>query len=67
MMPIEGSSDDAETDRSMEGIENALESIPFAEITASHNTLAGQFKDKEGRNGLLVTNYENPFHELSTR
>lgn len=64
MMPIEGSSDDAETDRSMEGIENALESIPFAEITASHNTLAGQFKDKEGRNGLLVTNYENPFHEI---
>ena len=43
-----------------------LEQLDCAtKVTATEDTLIGQFKDKDGRDGLIVTNFNEPTADLS--
>ena len=65
-MPVVGSENDEEGNLNFEGMKNPLQSIPFIKgCTATQDTIIGQFVDGEGRDGLMVTNFTNPYNNLS--
>lgn len=48
------------------GLSSPLESITFVNrLTATQDTLFGSFRDADGYNALMVTNFSNPFDELT--
>lgn len=46
------------------GIAHPLESLDCGSVTATQDTLVGQFKDGEGRDGLIVTNFTDPLYSM---
>ena len=43
-----------------------LSSLACGSVTSTQDALVGQFKDKDGNCGLMVTNYTEPTQELNT-
>lgn len=67
VLPVNGSDHLAEDpsyqNQHFAGIAYALEKLDCAEkVSASQDTLIGQFKDSEGRDGLIVTNFADPIN-----
>jgi len=49
------------------GLREPLESIPFINrYQSTQDALFGQFKDKDGRDGLIITNFTLPSEELTS-
>lgn len=46
------------------GIAHPLEALDCGSVTATQDTLVGQFKDGEGRDGLIVTNFTDPLYSM---
>ena len=45
---------------------DGIEEIPFLlDYVVEQDTLFGQFKDKDGNDGLMITNFVQPYEELS--
>lgn len=67
-MPVIGTNADlgAEEITNFESLKSPLEKIDcLSSVTAEENALIGQFKDGEGRDGLIVSNFNDPAKELS--
>ncbi|MDE7329595.1 MAG: hypothetical protein K2N30_00645 [Clostridia bacterium] len=56
--------DDPEYENQAFAFHTELEQLDCAKsVTATQDTLIGQFKDKDGRDGLMVTNYTDPMDD----
>lgn len=69
VLPVEGSdniaNDPTYRNNLFAGIAYPLEALDCAEsVTATQDTLVGQFKDDEGRDGLIVTNFTDPINSM---
>lgn len=65
LMPVIGIYNETGNNANFAALKEPLESIPFIEKYAtSQDTLMGQFKDKDGRDGLFVTNFSDPRAQL---
>ncbi|MDR3319099.1 MAG: hypothetical protein LBS99_06630 [Clostridiales bacterium] len=65
-LPVIGTDNEEETNTNFAGLSDPLERISFIKRQlASQDTLMGEFVDADGRNGLLVTNFSNPFDDQS--
>lgn len=63
-LPFVGTENDAGINANFLGLSGSLENIPFVErLTATQDTLFGSFRDENGNNALMVTNFSNPFEE----
>ncbi len=61
-----GSENPTESNTAFGALTTALESLACAsDVTATQDTVIGEFKDKDGNDGLMITNYSNPAENLS--
>lgn len=49
------------------GIANPLTELACGDVSGTQDTLVGQFRDEEGRDGLIVVNFTDPVHQLKDR
>lgn len=68
VLPVNGS-DNLANDPSYQntlfmGIAYPLDALDCGSVTATQDTLVGQFKDAEGRDGLIVTNFTDPIYSM---
>lgn len=65
MMPILGDNNASLTNANFDGLSHALNEIEcLNKVTASEDTLIGQFKDKDGYDGLIITNFTDPSYGI---
>lgn len=63
-LPFVGTENSSGINANFIGLSSPLESIPFVNrLTATQDTLFGSFRDENGTNALMVTNFSNPFEE----
>ena len=64
--PIVGSENEVGDNTAFGALKTALSSLACAsQVSATQDTIIGEFKDKDGNDGLIVTNYSNPVDNLS--
>ncbi len=68
VLPVEGSNqlaqDPTYRNNLFAGIANPLTELDCGTVSGTEDTLIGQFKDAEGRDGLIVTNFTDPIYQL---
>ena len=67
-MPIYGVNNKEKKNENFDGLNHSLVKIDIlSKVTASEDTLIGQFKDEKGNNGLVVTNFSDPYYKRSDK
>ena len=66
VMPLLGINNEAGYDMNFDGLNHALDSLDCVNRAQSdQDALIGQFKDKDGNDGLMVVNFTDPYYQTS--
>lgn len=67
-MPIIGTKNEGGTNSNYGGLKHSLTEVEcLKSATATQDALIGQFKDKDGNDGLIVTNFNDPYYGLKNK
>ena len=67
-LPVIGTENTTGINENFNGLSYSVKKIDcLKEVTASQDALIGQFKDKDGNDGLIITNFTDPALELENK